>query len=270
MSSSVTLSKSQTSSLKKMRQYAGVEDLSADPVATMAVLDAHYKTLDSTITVLTVLKKLWPDVKLFAQESKARSKASIERRNLQIPSEAAVAKEVNWMNVIMWRNDHFAELNQQEQLLLGLYTMQPPARLDYTPMRIVTRKPTTLEPLTNYLVWKKDPYFLFHSFKTHDVYGDITEPVRWDLEAVLKDWIDTHPGQLYLLEDAGVPWTDNRLGKAVQSIFRNYHGLSTGVSALRHAYLTNMYAGMPSIVILKEMARSMMHSPSTSQQYRHL
>jgi hypothetical protein len=252
-----------------MRQYAGQENLGADPKATMAVIDAHYKTLNSTITVLTVMKKLWPDVKLFAEESKARSKKAIAIRNTQIPSATAEAKAVGWDDVLLWRDAHWNDLTQQEQLLLGLYTMRPPARLDYTPMKIVPKKPRVLEPLTNYLVLGKTPYFLFHAYKTHHIYGDMKHTIPVDLKRVLTAWIASHPGQTYLLEDkVGLPWSDNRLGKAVQAIFKNYHGLATGVTALRHSYLTDHYYNMPSIIHLQKVARDMMHSPHVSQQYR--
>ena len=271
MSAPVVLSKSQTSTLKKMRQYAGVEDLAIDPVATMAVLDAHYKTLDSTITVLTVLKKIFPDVKLFAEESRKRSKESIAKRNTQVPSAKAKAKAVGWDDVQIWRESHWEELSEQEQLLLALYTMRPPARADYTPMKIVRRKPIALEAGFNYLVWVKKPYFIFHAYKTHKTYGDLTFVLPANLKAVVGAWLEKRPTWDYLLQDeAGVAWSENRLSKGVQDIFKRHHDLETGIGALRHAYLTDYYHNLPSILTMQKVAREMMHSVTVSHQYIHL
>ena len=271
MSESPVLSNSQKSLLSSMRHYAGVQDLSNDPPATMKMLDLRYSTLDSTITCLTVLKKIYPGVKLFADESRSRSKISIENRKKQIPTEKAEEKSVAWSDVLTWRKEHWSELNPQEKLLIALYTMRPPARADYTPMKIVKKKPSKLEDNTNYLVWNTVPYFIFHAYKTHKTYGDLKFKIMADLKRVLASWIKDHPEAVYLLQDgSNQPWTANHLSKAVQDIFQKYHGLATGITALRHSYLTEYYTDTPAILTMEKVGREMMHSIAVGQQYRHI
>jgi hypothetical protein len=183
-----------------------------------------------------------------------------------------VEQYVAWPDLLAWRDANWDSLNQQEQLLLALYTYWEPARVDYTPMKIVPRKPKTLEDGMNYMVIKKTSIdVIFHAFKTQKTLGDVTRKAPKVLERLLRAWVETHPGQEYLLQDDdGKPWQTQRLGTAVRRIFQTYHSLDTGISMLRHSYSTHLNRGQKSLADLNKTAGRMMHGVLMNQAYRFL
>ena len=265
-----TLTASHLSSLKKLRADTGEENLSAFPAKTIAAMDARY-IFNSTRNVLTMLRKLYPDNKVFLTEMQSRREAFKKLDNAQEPTESQLKKYIPWDDIITFRNDYQAGMTPDEQLLISLYTMVPPARADYTPMKIVNRKPSKLEAGTNYLVLRnKTAHFLFHAFKTHATIGDQYLLVPPDLNKVIREYLAAHPGQTYLLEYGGKPWTEARLSVAVKRIFQRYLDIDTGITMLRHSYITKLRAGEKSIAENTKIANAMMHSISTSQAYRFL
>lgn len=268
MSAEATLSPTHTSMLKVLRRLTGETDLSISPAKTMAAADYHYKK-SSVVTALSMLRAMYPKSQFYIDEMKKRSATQNIANANQTPTEEAIAKSVDWDDLITWRDAHMSELSPIEKLLICLYTMIAPVRADFTPMAIVASKPKKLAALTNYLVWNKTPYFFFHAYKTHDTYGDVRVNIPAPLKRVLSEWIATHPGQTYLLEDRGAPWLENRLTVAVQKIFQKHHQMDTTIMSLRHSYLTKYYTGMPLLSKMNKIAKSMMHSVVQGQKYRY-
>jgi hypothetical protein len=156
-----------------------------------------------------------------------------------------------------------------QRLLMALYTYIAPVRLDFTPMKIVSRKPKVLEDGFNYYVRSKAPYFLFHAYKTAARYGDkvIKVPKK------LKDEIDKAVPETntYLLQDAeGKPWQEARLSQNVTRIFKQFHSMNTGVAMFRHSYATKFHAGQLPLAEIKKTASAMLHGPLQSMSYRFI
>jgi hypothetical protein len=267
----MSLSPSQAITVKKLQGDRGVDDLSDDPAATIAAMDARYG-LSSTRVVLTALKKMYPACKEFAAEGTKRREQFRKLDEAQEPTEKQEQKFVKWDDILAFRDEYKNELSGEEYFLLCLYTMWPPVRMDYTPMKIVPKKPKTLEDGMNYIIVRpKSIDVLFHSYKTHKVYGDLLRKMPKALERVTREYLEQRPGQTYLLQDdKGHPWQSQRLGAAVRRPFQRIHNMDTGISMIRHAYATHMYAGMPALKDLRKISESMMHSVTTSQTYRFL
>ena len=212
---------------------------------------------------------LYPDVKLFKDEMIKRRVEYKKIDTAQEPTDRQKEKFIPWDDIIELRGHYWAGMSETERLLISLYTMVPPARADYTPMRIVTRKPKKLEDGTNYLVLRPTTgHFLFHAFKTHKNMGDQYVAVPKNLLKVIRD--NVKEGQTYLLEHAGKPWTEAQLGDGVRKIFQRYLDMDTGISMIRHAYATNIHAGEKSIKENEKIAKSMFHSAPLSQAYRFI
>ncbi|NDC95193.1 hypothetical protein EBZ38_08255 [bacterium] len=247
------------------------QDLGADPAATIAAMDVRYARTTSR-NVLAALKKMYPNVARFAEEAKARREELQALDNTQEPTAKQEAKYVSWTDLIAWRDANKDNLSATDYLLLCLYTMMPPRRLDFTPMKIVRRKPRKMEDGVNYLVLGKSSVtFIFHAYKTHAVYGDQTVKAPKQLERVVRSFLAAFPDSVYLLEDEHHhPWQEQRLSHTIQRIFKKHHGMDTSVNTIRHSYLTFIYKGMPSKQQLEAIAWTMGHSLSQSQAYRHL
>lgn len=265
----MALTPSHVSFLKKLRADTGVEDLSANPEATLKAMDARYK-LSSTRSVLTMLRKVYPDNKKFQQEMKDRYQTFKQIDTAQLPTEKQEENFVSWDNIIQFRDQYYGDMSPTERVLMALYTRIPPVRADYTPMRIIPRKLAKYEEGTNYLVWSKKPYFIFHAYKTHSTYGDKIMPIPKDLQKELKAYLETVPDNTFLFEAGGEAWPAARLASQLRKIFQKYHGLDTGVNLMRHAYDTKFYEGHKSLAEMTKLSNAMMHSPMLGQAYRFL
>jgi hypothetical protein len=265
----MALTASHLSSIKKLRADTGVEDLSVNPAATIAAMDKRY-ILSSTRAVLTALRKLYPDNKEFIAEMHNRYEKFKAIDNKQTPTQKQEDNFVSWDNIMDFRKQYYDEMSVTERMLLSLYTLIPPVRADYTPMKIVKTKPKKFEDGTNYLVFNARPYFIFHAYKTHYKYGDKVIKIPPPLKREIAKYLIAMPGQTYLFEANGEAWTAARLAVEVRKIFQKYHSMDTGINMLRHAYDTKFYEGHKSLAEMNKLSSAMMHSPMLGQAYRFL
>lgn len=263
----MSLTPSHVSFIKKLRADTGVEDLSKNPKATIAAMDKRY-SLSSTRSVLTALRKLYPDNPEFIAEMKKRYQTYKDIDEKQEPTEKQEENFVSWDNIIDFRDQYYTEMSATQRLLLALYTMIPPVRADYTPMKVVSLKPKKYEDGMNYLVWNARPHFIFHAYKTHYKYGDKVFAIPPPLKKEISKYFAAVPTQRYLFESESEPWPASRLALEVRRIFQKYHSLDTGINLIRHAYLTKYHAGQKPLSELKKTSDAMMHGPMLSQAYR--
>ena len=155
----------------------------------------------------------------------------------------------------------------QEYLIICLYTMIPPVRLDYGNMLILKEEPAHITG--NYLILGKNPYFLFSDYKTFKVYGvmRITIPNKlFDIINLILPYTNQ-----YLLEDrSGNPLGAVALGQLIISIFQRHAKKKVGVSMLRHSYISYVRSQELPIKKSDALAHQMMHSPKMSMIYRKL
>jgi hypothetical protein len=256
------------SHIKHLRADTGKEDLSADIKGTFAAMDARY-SFTSTRVALSALRKLYPDNKEIVDEMMRRREQYKKLDTAQEPTEKQKKKFISWDDIITFRTDYQEGMSATEKLLINLYTLIPPARADYGKMLIVDRKPKTPEDGCNYLILRpKTASFLFHAFKTHRTMGDQMAKIPASLQKIIREYVK--PGQKYLLEHDGKPWSDELMSMSVRRMFQKYLHMDTGISMIRHAYCTNVHAGEKSITENGTIAKKMMHSPMLSQCYRFL
>lgn len=263
------LTASQRSCIKKLREDCSAEDLSLDPAKTIAAMDKRY-SLSSSRVALTSLRKVYPDCKTFIDEMKKRYEVYKGIDKSQTPTEKQADAHIDWDTIIAWRDSSGSALPILDRVLVGLYTYIEPQRLDYTPMRIVSRLPKKLEDGINYLVMaKKSARFLFHAYKTAEKYGDRTFHVPKPLFTHLAEYLgERRTG--YLFQDASIAWSEARLGTNIRRIFQRAFDKDFGVNNLRHSFVTKINEGMPSLAHLEDAAKKMGHDVITHQTYRHI
>jgi hypothetical protein len=255
------------SCLKKMRDMAGVEDLSVNPPATIAVMDKAYTNFTSTRVALSALRKVYPEVKAFADEIMKRKPEYVKIDENQKPTAKQEESYIPWNKVLEFRDEYYDVMTPTQRLLMALYTYLPPVRADYTPMRIVDKKPRKLEDGMNYVILCKKPYFLFHAFKTHKTHGDQMLGIPAKLQEEIRKYLETNPGE-YLFQDGGAPWTSARLADTFKKIFQKFHSMDFGITMMRHSFITAFHKGTKPFKDMKTVSAKMMHSPWMNMAYR--
>jgi hypothetical protein len=181
------------------------------------------------------------------------------------------AQEKNWIDwerAVQVRNQ--MPEGTQKHLIASLYTMIPPARLDYTPMRWVSRKPKTTTE--NYIVpsSKGTHTFIINQYKTAEAHGQIVYKAGAELDKVLKAWREAHPEDTHLLMSSGQPMTPNALSQKIKDIFREYAGVPATLNILRHSYSSHIRKDELPLKEKQKIAKMMGHSTAQAELYRKL
>jgi hypothetical protein len=154
---------------------------------------------------------------------------------------------------------------------LFLSDENPPTRLDYAPMRVISENDFNKlsdedKEDNNYLVLKSrnKKYFHFGEYKTAKKYGANIIPVGKKLNSVLNIWLRINPTDSLLLNSQGKPQTANGLGKYITKVFEPT-GKKIGVNMLRHIFITEKFE--PQLEEKQEVAKKMGHSVGTQELY---
>ena len=156
----------------------------------------------------------------------------------------------------------------QDYVLVCLYTLIPPVRCDYSPMRVVSSE----EGATgNYLLVLPSGYtFVLNEYKTAHRYGQQRIAVPEDLKQVLDNWLELNPSGWLLCAPDGSPLTESGLSQRLVSVFKKHTGKAIGVNILRHSFVSWMRRYEPTFQDQKRLAGGMLHSVGMSQLYRRL
>jgi len=152
----------------------------------------------------------------------------------------------------------------QNYLILALYVLNPPRRLEYIDMKLHTIQPDYEPKKYNYIQNKK---FHFTTYKTSKKYGEQIVPITPKLYYIIRKWKLLRPHQEWLLSTYdGKKLTPSMLTQRLNKIF----GKKISVNMLRHIYITEqVLKDMPPLKELEETAREMGHSVETAiTQYK--
>jgi integrase len=149
----------------------------------------------------------------------------------------------------------------QNYLILSLYVLNPPRRLEYTDMKL-----HVVDENHNYIKNKK---FYFTTYKTSKKYGEQVVPINPKLYYIIRKWKQLNPQREWLLSTwEGNKLTPSMLTQRLNKIF----GKNVSVNMLRHIYISeNVLKDMPPLEELEETAREMGHSVDTAiTQYKKI
>jgi integrase len=189
-------------------------------------------------------------------------------------SEAEKAKYLEWPQILeAYERIRLAAHDLQtfqEYLIVSLYVLQPPVRLDYAEMRIVTEEPA--EHGANYLVWNNEPYFLYTDYKTYSSKGGGAKrvPLSADLCDVIQEWRTLMHDDYLLIGANGLPMKEWDLGQTLIRTFEKHSGKSVGANILRHSRDSWLRRNEMTYNQSKLLANQMMHSQTMSHLYRRL
>ena len=224
------------------------------------------------IAIISSLKSLDGfDLSLYRSKMDSYNKEIVAQYETQTLSKTEETKFMHWKDIKEAVEKARIAVEDvwtlQEYLILALYTMMPPVRLDYGDMTVIDYEPD--EPVGNYLVLDKKPYFYFSDYKTFKVYGVIRIKICYDLFKVIKEWLP-YTNQHLLIDRSGGPLGPVALGQLLIATFLKHSGRKIGVSILRHSYISYVRAKELPIKYSDALAHQMMHSPKMSMIYRKL
>jgi len=194
-------------------------------------------------------------------------------------------EEENWVDLKKLKKlfkEKRSEFSIQDQLLIAMYILMPPARLDYHKIKIIrtqfinqeTGLPEGVKEKENFLrIYKKSGRnytdLILNEYKTSRTYG--TQENR--LPKPVTDLILQLPvTQEYLFQkkSGGAFSSAETYGVYLRSVFNKLTGKNLTVDLLRHIYLTDFRKGEKSTEKKQEIARKMMQSVEQQTEYLRL
>lgn len=228
--------------------------------------------LNAVMSLLPKSSELW---NAYSEKVRSYYKIINDIAMKQELTEREATKWLSWEDILAAR-DKLAALRlpenpdfffqYQDWVILCLYTMVPPLRVDYSPMRVVEELP---QEKGNFLVLSPTKNcFVLQEYKTAGTYGRQEFDIPAELLDVLYEWVVFNPTGWLLIKNDGEPYSDYNLSQRVGRIMERLTGKTCGITMFRHAYKTFTHKGEPTLVAAGEEARRMLHSPQMAQQYR--
>ena len=216
---------------------------------------------------------------------KENEKVSSEVRGISGNQTKTEKEEENWIDLKDLKKlfkEKRNEFSIQDQLLISMYILMPPARLDYHRVKIIrssfidpeTGLPENVKETDNFLrIYKKSGrnYTDLHlkEYKTSATYGDFKER----LPKPITDLILSLPiTQEYLFQkkSGGSFSSPETYAIYLRTVFNKLTGKNLSVDILRHIFLTDFRKGEKSTEKKQEIARKMMNSVEQQTEYLRL
>ena len=168
------------------------------------------------------------------------------------------------------RGFHDTERHSMQYLLLSILVHLRPKRADLGAIAIYKEKdPRKTEE--NYIVLrtKGTSYLVMNVYKTSKYYQtveeDLPEGLVKDIQTSLARW----PREHLFRKDDGAPMSNNTYSVFVKTTFEQIFGRSTGVSLLRHIYITEkLNFDDMTLEEQDEEAKLMLHTSGLQRQYK--
>tara|TARA_Y100000114_G_scaffold153556_1_gene173758 strand:- start:172 stop:1062 length:891 start_codon:yes stop_codon:yes gene_type:complete len=152
----------------------------------------------------------------------------------------------------------------QPYLVSALYLLQPPKRLDFSNMKIITTRKED-DKKNNFLLnmGRNKKYFIFNQYKTDKQNGSKEVLIPKDINSILNKWLQINKTDDFLLNSKGGPMTSNGLGKYITKIFKPT-GKNITLNLLRNIFVTENI-DLEAVNKAKKIAEQMDHSESTQK-----
>ena len=168
-------------------------------------------------------------------------------------------------------------LTKEEQITLtyymivSLYTLLPPVRIDYAPMKIITDILDD-DSESNYLYIKNRNIkkFILNEYKTEKKYGKKVIDIPSKLNSVINLYMKFHSNNnSFLLNSKGIYMTAPELTKNIPLAFGVYTYKNVTLNLLRHIYISEkvIIKSQEQVEIEEKLADAMCHSSFTQKTY---
>ena len=243
-------------------------------------ITSHYtnkNTLKGHVSVLAgILKALDTLPRVQKQYSKISTELCLELQNESKKQELLPQRKDNFVFLqdIITRREQFGQLFEQDKtnnkynlswVLLSLYSMQPPIRMEYKNMLIVNVLPKNKKQ--NFLLNKNGKYFVvIRDDKVIKSHGPDQFELSNELNNVINESSEAFPRK-YILStqrDGNKPVNKQGFESLLKQCFSPQH---VTVDILRSSYITHFYSDPRMTLKMKEeLARKMRHSATIAQR----
>lgn len=252
------------------------------------------------------LKSYYTSLKLGAEVAGA-NKDAIEAYTKKMNEYAGISNEAIKENVIpekfvedgmpVWDNikgisSKFTNGSKygQNHMIVALYTLIPPRRLEYRTMVYLDKKPSK-QPVVkppkargdkdvdgnpwNYIYPEGDSYkMVIGDYKTNKQYGLYEVKVPEELAKVVKGYINKQNvknGGYFITKSSGKPYADSAFSRRLTGAFAiKYEKHRLTVDNLRHIYINNLDLNQFSIKEKEDIAKAMGHSVAKQAEYKQV
>lgn len=168
------------------------------------------------------------------------------------------------------RGPHDTERHSMQYLLVSIIVHLRPKRADLGAIKVFYETDPRKTDM-NYIVLRKKgtSYLVMNIYKTTKYYQtveeDLKEPLVKDIQTSLARW----PREYLFRKDDGEPMSNNTYSVFVKTTFEQLFGRSTGVSLLRHIYITEkLNFDDMTLEEQEEEAKLMLHTSGLARQYK--
>jgi hypothetical protein len=245
--------------IRTMRAKLGGAELHTillNPDTYYPQLKTAYESLTTRKNILTVILALFKIDEALAKEHKAAhdgwkklhddlarlQEAKVRRSE---PEAKQVEKYTSYEEItakyeeLRKRGPHTTERQSMQFLLLSVLVHLRPKRADLGHIRIYKNKDPR-NTTENYMVLREKgaSYLVMNLYKTSKYYQTVEEELPEGLRRDIITSLARHPRVFLFAKDDGEPMSNNTYSAFVKRTFTEFFGRGTGVSLLRHIYIT--------------------------------
>lgn len=195
-----------------------------------------------------------------------------ENLKTEVKSEREKAAWVDWKNILAEtpKAPKAGDSMTQEQVLLAIYTLIPPVRLDYHALSIVQYPATTQG---NYLQIqnKNKMSLILTEYKTSETYGATTIALPVRLCKIINSYLETMPKKKFLFSPKGSIdksfKSAESFGAYLRDTLKTIFEKPLTIDILRHSYITWLKRNDVSLAKKKKSAKIMGHSLEMQEAY---
>jgi hypothetical protein len=168
------------------------------------------------------------------------------------------------------RGYHDTERHSMQFLLLSILVHLRPKRADLGAVKIYKEKDPRVTT-ENYIVLRSKgaSYLVMNLFKTSKYYQTVEEELPEGLKRDLQTSLSRHPREYLFRKDDGEPMSNNTYSAFVKKTFEDFFGRATGVSLLRHIYITEkLEFDDMTLEEQAEEAKLMLHTSGLQRKYK--
>lgn len=247
---------SRIKTLKAKLDNAELHTILIDPDTYYPLLQKQYPSLTTRKNLLTPILALYRD-----DDALARSHAAAHERWKKLhddltklqeakirrsePEDKQVAKYTSYEEItakyeeLKKRGYHDTERHSIQFLLLSILVHLRPKRADLGAVKIYKDRDPRLTT-ENYIVLRSKgaSYLVMNLFKTSKYYQTVEEELPEGLKRDIQTSLSRFPRDYLFRKDDGEPMSNNTYSVFVKKTFEDFFGRATGVSLLRHIYIT--------------------------------
>ena len=279
--------KSRIRGLLKNLAPARLDDIIKNPDTHYPTLQKKYESITTRKNMLTMLLVLFREEKsLMEEHADAHAKwkklhddlvrlqeAKAKRSE---PEDKQVEKYTSYEEIeakyaeLKKKTPHNTERSSMQFLLLGILVHLRPKRADLGAVRIVREKdPRRTDE--NYIVLKTkgSSYLVMNLYKTSKYYQTVEEDLPPALVSDIQDSLRRWPREHMFRKEDGDPMSNNTYTVFVKTTFEQLFGRATGVSLLRHIYITEkLNFDDMTLEEQEKEAKYMLHTSGLQRRYK--